>query len=167
MSLQSTAHMLAWYTRAVVLSSVSRVLFLHFPTWVHTCAMVAAVMMLLAGCGDGGDDGHVPEDDFIVSFPSLLEIFIRRPFDQPFRVLEVGVTPFVSPGLGREPYVLVVSGIALSDGVEIVFEAQDAVRREFVDPLEERVIDVLIACDCFVDYVILRSSFGETTIIFD
>jgi hypothetical protein len=77
------------------------------------------------------------------------------------------VAPFVSPGLGAEPYVLVVSGIALFDGAEIVFEAQDIVPRAFIDPLGERVVDVLIICDCFVDYVVLRSRFGETTIFFD
>lgn len=109
----------------------------------------------------------MPEDDFIVSFPSPLEIVIRRPFDRPFDVIEIGVTPFVSPGLGSEPYVLGVSGIALFDGAEIVFDAHDIVPRAFIDPLGERVVDVIITCDCFVDYVILRSRFGETTIFFD
>jgi len=101
------------------------------------------------------------------SFPSPLEIVIRRPFDRPFDVIEIGVTPFVSPGLGSEPYVLVMSGIALFDGAEIVFAAQDIAPRAYIDPLGERVVDVIIACDCFVDYVILRSRFGETPIFFD
>jgi len=109
----------------------------------------------------------VPEDDFIVSFPSPLEIVIRRPFDRPFDVIEIGVTPFVSSGLGWEPYVLVVSGIAWFDGAEIIFDAPDIVPRVFIDPLGERVVDVIITFDCFVDYGILRSRFGETTIFFD
>jgi hypothetical protein len=124
------------------------------------------LLLLLLGCDDG-DDGHAHEDDFIVSFPSDLEIFIRRPGDQPFSVLEVGVTPFVDPVLGPEPYVLEVSGLAFFDDTEIIFEASDDERAAFVDPLGERVIEVFIVCDCFVDYVILLSPFGETTITFD
>jgi hypothetical protein len=127
----------------------------------------AALVLLLAGCGDGGDGGHRREDDFLVSFPSPIDIGIRRPFDRPFGVVEIGVTPFVDPVHGPEPYVLVVSGIALSDGVELVFEAHDVVQSAFIDPLGELVVDVLITCDCFVDYVILRSSFGDTAITFD
>jgi hypothetical protein len=127
---------------------------------------VVVVLLLLLGCDDG-HDGHGHEDDFIVSFPSDLEIFIRRAGDRPFSVLEVGVTPFVDPVFGPEPYVLEVSGLAFFDGTEIIFEASDNERAAFVDPLGERVIDVLIVCDCFVDYVVLLSSFGETTITFD
>jgi hypothetical protein len=129
-------------------------------------AVVALVLLLLAGCDDNGDGGHVHEDDFIVSFPSPLEIAIRRPFDEPFDVLEIGVTPFFSP-IGSEPYVLVVSGIASFDGIEVVFEAQDTVQAAFIDPLGEPVVDVLITCDCFVDYAVLGSPFGETTLFFD
>ena len=153
--------------RLRVRSSVNSVAFLRFLVWLHRLAGVAVLLVFLAGCDHDGDDVHVHEDDFIVSFPSPLEIIIRRPFDQPFDVIEIGVAPFVSPGLGPEPYVLVVSGIALFDGAEIVFDAHDIVSRAFIDPLGEQVVDVLIACDCFVDYVILRSQFGETTILFD
>jgi hypothetical protein len=77
------------------------------------------------------------------------------------------VTPFVDPVLGPAEFVIEVSGIAFSDGTELVFEAHDVVPVEFVDPLGERVVDVLIACDCFVDYAILRSAFGETTLTFE
>jgi hypothetical protein len=109
------------------------------------------VLLLLAGCGgDDGDGDHVPKDDFLVSFPSPLEIFIRRPLDRPFEVLEIGVSPFIDPVFGPEAYELVVSGIAFLDGAEIVFEAEDVASIAFIDPLGERVIDVLIACDCFL-----------------
>jgi hypothetical protein len=105
---------------------------LRFPAWVHTVGVVAVLLLLLAGCGHNGDGGHAHEDDFIVSFPSPLEIFIRRPFDRPFDVVEIGVTPFVTPGIGSEPYVLVVSGIAFADGAEIIFEVQDSIQRVFI-----------------------------------
>jgi len=127
---------------------------------------VVLSLLLLGGCDGGDDGGHVHEDDFNVSFPSPLEIAINRSFDEPFEVLEIGVTPFVGP-VGSEPYVLVVRGIASFSGVEVVFEAQDAVPVAFVDPLGEPVVDVLITCDCFVDYAILGSPFGDTTIFFD
>jgi hypothetical protein len=153
--------------RLLVRLSVNRVPVLRFLVWVHALAGVAMVLVLLAGCDHHEGEVHAHEDDFIVSFPSPLEMVIRRPFDRPFDVLEIGVTPFVSPGLGSEPYGLVVSGIAWFDGAEIVFDAHDIVPRAFIDPLGERVVDVIITCDCFVDYVILRSRFGETTIFFD
>jgi hypothetical protein len=137
----------------------------RFPTWGCKFGAVAVVIILLAGCG--GDSGHVHDDDFIVAFLSPLELAIHRPFGRPFRVLEVGVTPFIDPRLGPEPYVLEMSGIAFFDGVEIIFEAYDIVRQAFIDPLGERVIDVLIVCNCFVDYVILHTPFGDTTIFFD
>lgn len=123
------------------------------------------VIILLAGCGGGG--GHVHDDDFIVTFLSPLEIFIRRPFGRPFHVLEIGVTPFIAPRFGPEPYVLEVSGIAFFDGREIIFEAYDIARLAFIDPLGERVIDLFIVCNCFVDYVVLHTPFGDTTIFFD
>jgi hypothetical protein len=138
-----------------------------FSTWVGKFGAVAMVLMLLAGCGGSDDGGREHDDDFLVSFPSPLEIFIRRPFDRPFEVLEIGVSPFIDPVFGPEAYVLAVSGIAFLDGAEIIFEARDVASIAFIDPLRERVIDVLIACDCFVDYVILLSPFGETTITFD
>ena len=138
-----------------------------FSTWVGKFGSVAVVLMLLAGCGDSDDGGREHDDDFLVSFPSPLEIFIRRPFDRPFEVLEIGVSPFIDPVLGPEPYVLTVSGIAFVDGVEIIFEAEDVESIAFIDPLGERVIDVLIACNCFVDYVSLLSPFGETIFTFD
>jgi hypothetical protein len=140
---------------------------LRFPAWGQTVGVVVVILLLLAGCGDDGDNGHAPEDDFLVSFPSPLEIFIRRPFDRPFDVLEIGVTPFIDPVFGPEPYVLTVSGIAFLDGAEVIFERRNVARRAFIDPLGERVIDALIVCDCFVDYVILLSPFGETVITFD
>jgi hypothetical protein len=138
-----------------------------FSTWVGKFGAIAVVLMLLAGCGDSDDGGREHDDDFLVSFPSPLEIFIRRPFDRPFEVLEIGVSPFIDPVLGPEPYVLTVSGIAFVDGVEIIFEAEDVASIAFIDPLGERVIDVLIACNCFVDYVSLLSPFGETILTFD
>jgi hypothetical protein len=55
----------------------------------------------------------------------------------------------------------------LSDGERPAAKRMRALFRAFIDPLGERVIDVLIVCDCFVDYVILRSPFGETAITFD
>lgn len=167
MRLQSTAWARARETSADARSSVAPAPGRRFLTWGHAVGAGAVVLLLLAGCGDGGDGRRVPADDFLVSFPSPLEIFIRRPFDRPFRVLEVGVTPFVTPGIGSEPYVLSVSGIALSDGAEIVFEAPDSIQRAFSDPLGERVIDVLIICDCFVDFVILGAPFGETIFTFE
>jgi len=153
--------------RLLACSSVTRVpLLCCCRVGVHLLAVIVVVVVLLAGCDDDGDGGHVPEDDFIVSFPSPLEIAIHRPLDQPFDVLEMGVMPFLGP-IGAEPYVLVVSGIASFDGTEIIFEAQDIVPKVFIAPLGEPVVDVLITCDCFVDYVILDSPFGETTLFFD
>ena len=93
--------------------------------------------------------------------------FYPPAFDRPFEVLKVGVSPFIDPVFGPEPYVLVVSGIAFLDGAENIFEAEDVASIAFIDPLGERVIDVLIACDCFVDYVIFLSPFGETILTFD
>ena len=156
-----------FYMRAVEHASVSRVHNRLFPTWVGKFGAAVVVLMLLAGCGGSDDGEHGHDDDFLVSFPSPLEIFIRRPFDRPFDVLEIGVTPFIDPVRGPEPYVLTVSGIAFVDGAEIIFEADDVARTAFIDPLGERVIDVLIICDCFVDFVSLLSPFGETTITFD
>jgi hypothetical protein len=147
--------------------SVDRAAFLRFLVWVHRLVMVAIVLVLLAACDHDTDDVHGHKDDFIVFFPSPLEIVIRRPFGRPFDVIEIGVAPFGSPGFGPEPYVLVVSGIAWFNGAEIVFDAHDIIPRAFIDPLGESVVDVLIACDCFVDYVILGSEFGETTLFFD
>ena len=167
MTRERTARALSWYTIAVTRSSVYRVHILRLLPRTYGFGVVAAVILFLAGCGDGGDGGHGREDDFLVSFPSPFEIMIRRPFNRPFGVVEIGVTPFVDPVLGPEPYVLVVSGIAFSDGAELVVEAHDVVRSAFIDPLGELVVDVLLTCDCFVDYVILRSSFGETAITFD
>jgi|SRR5688500_11734770 hypothetical protein len=146
-------------------SSLCRLHNARFPTWVGALWVAAVVMLLLAGCGD--DDHHEPVDDFIVSFPSDLEIFIRRSFGDPFSLLEVGVTPFVAPDTSPLPYDLRVSGIALSDGAEIVFGVQDVVRAAFLDPLGEQVVETLIVCDCFVDYVVLRSPFLDVTIEFD
>ena len=163
---ERTVHDGSCATRAGAGSSVSKAFVRRFSTWVQTVGLVAVILLLLAGCGDG-DGGHVHEEDFIVFFPSPLEIGIRRPFDRPFDVVEVGVTPFVTPGIGSEPYVLVVSGIAFFDGAEVVFEAQASIQAAFLDPLGERVTEVLIVCDCVVDYVILHSPFGETTILFD
>jgi hypothetical protein len=146
---------------------VRRLSFSRFRVGVHLLAVIAVAVVLLAGCDHDSDGGHVPEDDFIVSSPSPLEIAIRRLFNQPFDVLEIGVTPFSSPIVGSEPYVLVVSGIASFDGIEIIFEAHGIVPQAFIDTLGEPVVDVLIICDCFVDYVILGSPFGETTLFFD
>jgi hypothetical protein len=159
--------MMRIFRRLLARSFVNSVPFLRFLVDAHLLTMAAVVLVLLAGCDHDGGRRHVPEDDFIVSFPSPLEIGIRRPFDRPFDVIEIGVTPFVNPTSGSEPYALVVSGIAWFDGAEIVFEAQDIVQQAFIDPLGERVVDVLVTCDCFVDYVILRSEFGETTHFFD
>jgi hypothetical protein len=148
-------------------SSVRRAPSRHFRVGAHLLAAVAVAVVFLAGCDHDGDGGHVFDDDFIVSFPSPLAIAIHRPFDQPFDVLEIGVTPFSSPIVGSEPYVLVVSGIASFDGAEVIFEVHDIVPQAFIDPLGGPVVDVLITCDCFVDYVILGSPFGETTLFFD
>jgi hypothetical protein len=135
------------------------------PTWVRLFGVVAVVMLLLAGCGD--DDHHEPEDDFIVSFPSDFEIFIRRSFGDPFDLLEVGVTPFVDPVTGPEPYMLEVRGIAFSDGLELIKPLAGVAQAAFLDPLGEQVVDALIFCSCFVDYVVLRSPFLDVTITFD
>jgi hypothetical protein len=138
---------------------------LLFPSWVRVFGLVAAVVMLLMGCEDSGYDE--PVDDFIVSRPSDLEIFIRRSSDEPFNLLEVGVTPFVDPIDGPQPYILDVSGVALSDGLVVRAVFEDIARAAFIDPLGERVLDTLIVCDCFVDYVVLRSPFLDVTISFD
>lgn len=167
MTRERPGHDFACFTNAAARSSIDQTPVFQLPAWVYTGALVAMMLMLLVGCGDDDNGEHVHEDDFIVSFPSPLEIFIRRPFNEPFDLIEVGVTPFIDPVLGPEPYVLVVSGVAFFDGSEIVFEAEDRVRRAFIDPLGESVIDILIACDCFVDYVILRSELGDSTIFFD
>ena len=139
----------------------------RFPIWIRVLWAAAVVMLLLAGCGGGDDDRDEPVDDFIVSFPSDLEIFIRRSFGDPFDVLEVGVSPFVAPDRSPLPYVLRVSGIALSDGAEVIFEVEEVVRATFFDPLGEQVVDTLIVCDCFVDFVVLRSPLLDVTIEFD
>ena len=126
--------------------------------------IVAAALILLAGCDHDDDHDH---DDFIVSFPSALEIDIHRASGRPFDVIEIGVTPFVSSLFGDEPYVFVISGIAWFDGEDIIFEERDDVQQAFIDPLGERVVDVLMTCDCFIAYAILRSDRGRTTLFFD
>ena len=139
---------------------------LLFSGWVRWFGIVAVAMMLLAGCGD--DDYDEPLDDFLVSFPSDLEIFIRRSSDGPFDLLEIGVTPFVDPDTGTEPYVLDILGIAFSDGFEISFVRPERITPAvFVDPLGERVVNTSIVCNCFVDYVVLRSPYLDLTITFD
>ena len=148
----------------VAQSSMNREIFCRILVGLRLAILVAAALVLLAGCDHDNDDDE--EDDYIVSFPpssSFSAIDIRRSFDQPFDVIEIGVTPIIGP----EPYLLTVKGIAWVNGATIVFEDDDIVSRAFIDPLGDRVIDVLINCDCFVDYVILRSEFGDTTLAFD
>ena len=128
--------------------------------------LMAATLVLLAGC-DYGDDDH-DDDDFIVSFSSESEIEIYRASGRPFDVLEIGVTPFFDPIFGDRPYIFSISGISWVDGDEFIFELQDDVRRPIRDPLlGEPLEDVIMRCGCFIDYVILRSEFGRRTLFFD
>ena len=123
---------------------------------------MAAALALLAGC-----DHHDDDDDFIVSFPSAFEIAIHRVSDRPFDVIEIGVTPFLSPIFDDEPYAFVISGISWFDGDEIIVRILDDRQLAIIDPLRESVVDVLMTCDCFVDYVILDSEDGTTTLFFN
>jgi hypothetical protein len=136
--------------------------------------VMAAALVLLVGCDydDHDHDDDFDDDDFIVSLtlaPSASQVDIRRASGQPFEVIEIGVTPFLDPIFGdNEPYTFFVSGIAWSNGDEFIFEIPDDRQRAFIDPLlGVRVVDVLIGCDCFIDYAILSSEFGRTTLFFD
>lgn len=128
--------------------------------------VVAVVVLLLAGCGDKNDDDFVLTDDFIDSCRfsgDIFEVSIRRSFDAPFDLLEVGVTPFDGP----QPYELVISGTAFRDGLELTRRELGSVQNEFFDPLGELVRNALIVCDCFVDYVVVRSPSLDVIIDFN
>ena len=134
--------------------------------YVRVVLVSVLVGLLLLGCGDGHDHHHEePGDDFVVSVPSPLETFIERESGGAFDLLEIGVTPFTDQFGRPELYILTISGIAAFDGREIVFEAEDFITQErFFNPLGEPVLNVLITCDCFIDYVVLRDEFGDITI---
>lgn len=135
-----------------------------FPTCGRAFWVVAVVVLLLAGCGD--DDHHELEDDFIDSCllsGGIFDVSIRRSLGEPFDLLEVGVTPFA----GTASYLLEVRGIAFRDGREIINTVEGAVQAAFIDPLNAPVVDALIVCDCFVDYVVVQSPSLDVTIHFD